>query len=367
MLSKNGYKAENIVDIILTTGSAFTLTAQDVVYLKGTGISDSVVQAMLVAISQVESHESDNATSNAGFLDVTLEDLLVLANNEVSNAVIISFIKSREKAFTLGANEIAELRKAGLSDITIQYLLLSESIAIDNPASGTYQQLFDNYSPVTMTEPYPEFVTSNHYSTEPFYAYPAYYYQPYVFFGPIGIQPPLPKHHHAGLPQRGEKFHVGLHHGADHKIAFDDRLPGQEHHSGFHLKEEHHVGIHDSGDDQHIGVHHLSPEHAVKHHSPNDSDPHQTSINKGPFSFTTHGLGAIRQRVLLRDAQRGLQRGLYAKETFRRGTGYGGIRSGGASHTTRIGGVGNRVYSIRSSSRVSVHSRSHDGAHSNHP
>jgi len=286
MLSQNRYEAENIVDIILTTGSAFTLTATDVVYLKTTGMSDSVVQAMIITVPPAESQEETNSTGNIDWLNVTLEDLLLLANSEVSDAVILTFIRTRERAFTMGASEIGKLYESGLSDVVIQYLLHSESIAIDDPA-GYYEPptgSTDNY-PLTM-EPYPKTVTSNRYPSDiPFYTYPRYYYEPSFFIGFSGIHHTLLEHHHVRLHHQREEHHVGLHHGNDHDIGLDDNRKGQyreEHHSGLHREREHHVGLHDNDEGQHIGLHHLTPEHVPKYHSVNNSSTHATGISKSP-------------------------------------------------------------------------------------
>ena len=225
MLSQNRYEAENIVDIILTTGSAFTLTATDVVYLKTTGINDSVVEAMLVAVPPESQETETDYTGNRDWLNVTLEDLLLLANSEVSEPVILSFIRARERAFTMGASEIVKLYEAGLSDGAIQYLL-SQSIAIDDPA-GYYEPptvSMDYYPPAITMEPYPRTVTSNRYpSVVPIYAYPPYYYEPSIFIGFAGIRHALLAHHQVGLHHQRGKHHVDL---------------PQE--------REHHVGLHDS-------------------------------------------------------------------------------------------------------------------------
>ncbi len=50
MLSNGGYEADDIVALIETTGSAFELTATDVVRLKRAGVNETVIQAMLVAV-----------------------------------------------------------------------------------------------------------------------------------------------------------------------------------------------------------------------------------------------------------------------------------------------------------------------------
>ena len=194
-LSQNKYKAENIVDIILTTVSAFTLTATDVVYLKTASVSDFVVQAMLVVVPPKSQEAETNSTGNTNWLNVTLEDLLLLADSGVSDAVILSFIRTRERAFTVGASEILKLREAGLSNVAIQYLL-SEGNAIDDPV-GYYEPptvSMDYYPPAISMESYPETVILNRYpSAVPFYVNPRYYYGPSVFIG---------------LHHNGEKHHV---------------------------------------------------------------------------------------------------------------------------------------------------------------
>ena len=103
MLSQNKYEVEKIVDIILTTGSAFKLTARDVVELKNSGLDDSVIQAMLTAVPPLAGTDS---AANIDWLNLTLEDLLLLLNNEVSDAVIVSFIRTRKRAFIVGTSEI---------------------------------------------------------------------------------------------------------------------------------------------------------------------------------------------------------------------------------------------------------------------
>ena len=51
----------------------------------------------------------------AGHINVTLDDLLSLAQNGLSDKTILAFIEPREIIFTPGDIEIAKLRKAGLN------------------------------------------------------------------------------------------------------------------------------------------------------------------------------------------------------------------------------------------------------------
>ena len=272
MLSQNRYEAENIVDIIRTTGSAFTLTATDVVNLKTEGISDAVVQAMLVNVPPAESQAAE-ADSTADWLNVTLEDLLLLADNEVSDSVILSFIRTRERSFSVGASEIAKLREAGLSNVAIQYLQLAEGNATDGPLVYYPPTVsIDDYPPI-ISVPYPETATSNRYpSSEPFYDYPVYYYRPFVFVGYGGKRHKLHDHQHVGLHHAGEEHHVGPHHDSDH-----------------------HDGQHDSGDGQHSGLHHITSEHTGKHHSVSDFNTLRTSVDKSQSMTNDLGNSVIEQ------------------------------------------------------------------------
>jgi hypothetical protein len=50
ILNQKGYEADDIIALIETTGSAFDLTAKDVARLKETGVSETVIQAMLSVV-----------------------------------------------------------------------------------------------------------------------------------------------------------------------------------------------------------------------------------------------------------------------------------------------------------------------------
>lgn len=262
-LSQNKYKAEDIVDIILATGSAFTLTATDVIYLKKASVNDSVVQTMLVVVPPKSQETETISIRSMDWLNVTLEDLLILADNEVSDAVIFSFIKTRKRIFTLGAGEIAKLRKAGFNDVAIQYLL-SETNATGDPVNY--------YEPPTISMgPYPETVIlGRHPSVIQFDVYPRYYYGPSIYIGFSNIHHTLFNHQHVGLHHDGKQHHVGLHHRSDH-----------------------HIGLHDIGKDQHVGQHHLTPEHIRNYHSVKNSDNQLTSVNNKSHSVNNdrgHGM-----------------------------------------------------------------------------
>ena len=258
-LSQNKYKVENIVDIILTTGSAFTLTATDVVYLKYASVDDPVVQAMLIVVPPASQETETDPISNTDWLNVTMEDLLILADNEVSDAVILSFIKTRKRTFTLGASEIEKLREAGLDDVAIQSLL-SESKVMDDPVNydGSPSVSMEYYPPAISTGPYTETVILGRYpSVIPFDVYPRYYYGPSIFIGFSSRNRTLFNHHRAGSHHNGKKHHAGL-----------------------HPRRDHHIGPHDIGEDQHAGQHHLTPEHNRKYHNVKNRNTQLTSVNK---------------------------------------------------------------------------------------
>jgi len=175
----------------------------------------------------------------AGHLNVTLDDLLLLAESEVSDKTILAFIEPREITFTLGTEEIAKLRKAGLSEEVIQYLL-----AKSRQAGLTYDQYIK--PPV----PYP---------------YPGYYYGPSLYLGFGGGHHALFDHHF-----------VGLHHAAPHHTG----LP--PHHTGLHHDTSIHIGHSRSTGGHHIG--HTS-QFAV-----GNGSTHSTSINSSHNTGRGHSI-----------------------------------------------------------------------------
>ena len=143
--------------------------------------------------------------ANAGHLNVTLNDLLLLAESGVSNKTILAFIEPRKITFTLDAKEIAKLRKAGLSEEVIQYLL-----AKSRQAGLTYNQYIN--PPV----PYP-------------YPYPGYYYGPSLYLGFGGGHHALFDHHFVSL-HHAAPHHTGLHRGTPFHVAHSRSTGG--HHIG---------------------------------------------------------------------------------------------------------------------------------------
>ncbi len=141
----------------------------------------------------------------AGHLNMTLNDLLLLAESGVSDKTILAFIEPRKITFTLDAKEIAKLRKAGLSEEVIQYLL-----AKSRQAGLTYNQYIN--PPV----PYP-------------YPYPGYYYGPSLYLGFGGGHHALFDHHFVSL-HHAAPHHTGLHRGTPFHVAHSRSTGG--HHIG---------------------------------------------------------------------------------------------------------------------------------------
>ena len=101
-------------------------------------------------------------TAQAAHLEVSLEDLLSLAENEISEETILAVVQTRQITFAVDAEAIVRLRRADLSEEVIRALLKKTKGA--NGAPGT-----DPNRPVVV------------------YAYPPYYYWsdywPSVFVG----------------------------------------------------------------------------------------------------------------------------------------------------------------------------------------
>ena len=144
-------------------------------------------------------------TAYAGHLKVTLDDLLLLTESRVSDKTILAFIGPREITFTLGTEEIEKLRKAGLSEEVIKYLL-----AKSRQADLTYNQYIN--PPV----PYP-------------YPYPGYYYGPSLYLGFGGGHHALFDHHFVSL-HHAAPHHTGLHRGTPFHVAHSRSTGG--HHIG---------------------------------------------------------------------------------------------------------------------------------------
>lgn len=79
-----------------------------------------LVAAMLVALLSAASTAQDSA---GGAVTLTLAEVMKLVRAGVTEEVVIAKIKRYNKPFDLNTDEILELKKAGVSDIVVRYLL----------------------------------------------------------------------------------------------------------------------------------------------------------------------------------------------------------------------------------------------------
>jgi len=106
--------------------------------------------------------------AQASDLKVSLDDILLLANRDVSDQTILVFVQSRGIGFTPDAGDIDKMLEAGISEEVIRYLLEESALAATAP-TYSYQQL------PTYIAPYPAY-----------YYYP-YYSKPPIYYGFSGL------------------------------------------------------------------------------------------------------------------------------------------------------------------------------------
>ena len=101
---------------------------------------------------------------------VTKDDIKKLAENGISDGVIIAYIKANGPAPKLSADDILELKKAGVSDKVLETALASSKVV--KPAR-TYTP------PKTTTYVVQDYVPTYTYPRSYYYrSYPGYYYCP---------------------------------------------------------------------------------------------------------------------------------------------------------------------------------------------
>ncbi len=187
----------------------------------------------------------------AAHLNITLDDLFLLAESRVSDKTILAFIEPREITFTLGTEEIEKLRKAGLSEEVIQYLLSK-----CRQAGLTYNQY--------IKPPVP-------------YSYPGYYYGPSLYLG-FGRG-----HHHVG---RHHAHHAATHHVGPHRSRSHSVIAGSHHTStSSALSSRHHSNrshsIHGRSRHSTSGSSALSSRHhSNRNHSIHGRSSHNTSSSR---------------------------------------------------------------------------------------
>jgi hypothetical protein len=133
----------------------------------------------------------------------TVEDLIKLKNNKVSDDVLIALIESDGSVFYLNADDIVALKQKGLSEKVILVMLATAAkhqarVAPATPPTPA-QVVNDQYQPMAVEPPTPVMLTvtqtqtveqpSQPYYATPYYAYPSYSYAYPVNYRPIAAQP----------------------------------------------------------------------------------------------------------------------------------------------------------------------------------
>lgn len=152
--------------------------------------------------------------------DVTKEELKKLANAGVSEEVIISYIKANGPVAKLSADDLVELKRAGLTEKA-----LAAAVATPTPSS-TGTSIVENRTytaPTTVVYPRSSYYGSYDYYRPYGYYYGSYYYPSYSHLNRHYYSP----HHGTGrYGHYGSGHSGGLHHGGGHH--------GGGHHGGGH-------------------------------------------------------------------------------------------------------------------------------------
>ncbi|VAW76443.1 hypothetical protein MNBD_GAMMA13-1023 [hydrothermal vent metagenome] len=99
----------------------------------------------------------------AGNMIVSLEDIVLLSQRDVSDETILVLLQNREIGFTLGAKDVDSLLEAGVSEEVIRYLL-----------QKTASAPLPTYAPVTYVVPYPSYYYRPYYSGTSLYRHHYY-------------------------------------------------------------------------------------------------------------------------------------------------------------------------------------------------
>ena len=268
------------------------------------------------------------SVAQAGALQISLEDILLLTERGVSDETVLVFLETREIGFIPDAEDIDKLLAAAVSEEVIRYILRQ---------TATYSAPSYSYRTTTYVDLYPPYYYTPYYSgTSVFLGFSSF---PHAWFGS----------HHGGV------HHASLHHGAVHHLGHKDH--GALSHA-----------IHRGG---RVGVH--ASRHGLGHNV-------ATGIRHGGARSTgriaKHSVGVIGRHTGNKHSVRhsmGRTRHVGGKNVIHRGrhkAAHGGRHSVGHStrSTAHRGGHSRGGHSGGHSSRSTVHrgglSRGHIGGHS---
>ena len=118
----------------------------------------------------------------AAAAQASVEDLRKLAAAGVGDDVILAFVRAHGAPSKLGAGEVAELKKAGVSDRVLQSLIGTPSEAPAPAPERATERVVERpvYVPRTYFETEPYYPVSYSYASYPsYYSYPGYSYRPF--------------------------------------------------------------------------------------------------------------------------------------------------------------------------------------------
>jgi hypothetical protein len=205
---------------------------------------------------------------------VSLEDLTLLAESDISDQTILAFLGTRELEFQLDSETIARLRQQGVSEEVIRYLL---------ERTDTRNDRVDRVEYVS-ADPYP-----------PRYYVPYYGYEVFPYFGAAILW-----HWTYGFHWVGDHFvgghHLGVYgghsasHGARHYGGHSGSHGARHYASAGHLVGEHRSRSHSSSG--HAAVSHLGSRGASHAGAGHSSGGHSSSGHgSGRHGSGGHGGG----------------------------------------------------------------------------
>ncbi len=140
-LHASGYNDDQINEVLSATQAEFMLTAREVVYLSQSGISDLVVQNMLVALPLQPVSADATVQAEPVRMLFTEEDLQLLAENRIAEPVIVTFIETRDMAFALDTERLTSLRQSGLGLEALQVLVEKSAAGLPVPLAPPPEQV----------------------------------------------------------------------------------------------------------------------------------------------------------------------------------------------------------------------------------